>query len=703
MTKRAKWNIRAFLIIILALSLFSINVFAINDWNSNNNGDMGNMQSIYYSTNLSNTSAGGLQNGNYQYINVGGSYSPSVIDIDTDGTNELITYSGSSIYIYNGSNNYLQLEKTISLNGTIKNIQASEYAKATSSTMAGIVALTTTNVYLIGYYGGVTYTRNLFNISKTLSSNIACGNDKSTSTYVFYCGYFTNESNNQILNYFHSQYFLTLITTPSTSIASYTKNYSSTPLLIGNQSQSLNVYDVDADLEDEFVFITTANILVKKWDNENLTYNRTIETTYSAPSLYKNYVAYGDSNTGSTTTRTIYIKDILTNAVVSGTISFTSSLKYYSPQQFVFVNSQLGVLANIGTTSTWKMGLLYLNGTTTEVGSGTNCQATDIRYYASSGILNSTSTTTAVLLGNCLIYGGTLGSTTSGYTTSSGVNYVIADISGDYDSEIIEWKAGYTGIKFKNALNIPSALSISGQANGGYSGYYSPVCTNTTITFQAKECLAEPYSNCNYFNSVENERERIASSCGGLYATIQNGSYSYVNPSLDCYFNSTGNYAINLYLQQESKPTDYGVKNPSTINISVINGLAGVDCNINYIENPTFNGTTPTDETTDEVTLPDGFIDQTGDTANLGVIFDVLLGGNAMLRIFIAMCLIIAVMLLVASYTHNGFVITLSAVLMTILTTAIGLLPIYILILVILFAILIIIYNKFFSQSATGG
>ena len=171
------------------------------------------------------------------------------------------------------------------------------------------------------------------------------------------------------------------------------------------------------------------------------------------------------------------------------------------------------------------------------------------------------------------------------------------DSSMDYVGQELNSLSLYT-----NSLGgVPTSSTISLNTNlddSGFYNYYSTVCKDTITTFKALECVSGSFdSTCTYINTDTEENERIYTTCGGLGEV--NGTYDGLNPSVSCNFSQTGNYNVNLYVQDLATSSYYGVYD--TISITVVDGTSGVDCNVasEFITNPSSQTDTSTPSTVD--------------------------------------------------------------------------------------------------------
>jgi hypothetical protein len=686
-------NIIISVLLVLLLTLLSINVFAtdpnwvpLNSWNGVNNGALGYNQEYFYQANYNLSTS---QIGNYQTSSSTGLNAPSVLDLDEDGTNELISYSGSTVFIYNGSANVLNLENSVSLTGTIKNV-VGFVGKSHYGNLFGdkpvLAVLTSTNAYLIAYNGATAYTYIAYTLqaSDILTSNLACGSDLSGATNVSYCAFFTNTT---FLKVFSGSEF-DAVYTASYPLTYY--NYTANAPKTNKSVQNLIVSDVDNDLSDEISFTNGTTFFSKRYDEASILYtiSMALDVTQTF-SLYKNYLGY---ITATSSTSTVIIKDIPTGATIVSSaktlgtstnggygafLSTDSSNVYYYASE-VYQNSGQKYLNRI----------VLLNGSTYNI-SDTDCgQGADLTLIQAGYIRPNEYN---IIQGSCLFNLTAL--ITSSYTANTNMNWVIADITADYNSELIQYKSGVLGVTFKDAINVPSSLTLSSLPNAGYSGYYTPICKGTTITYQAKECVNTPYTDCNYFNTVTNARERLATSCGfGIGSPMINGSYSYLSPSVSCTYSNVGNYTIFVYLQAESQPTDYALRNPYPLGtnyiIEVNNGLSGVDCNLNYVTNPSYNytntnGTIPTNNDSvggniefndTPVTLPDGYA---GDSM-WNAIWSGLLGQSPLTRLILGAVIIMLGMFAMLTVTQNPTMLLIAFGCMMLIVFAMQLIPLWV-------------------------
>jgi len=129
---------------------------------------------------------------------------------------------------------------------------------------------------------------------------------------------------------------------------------------------------------------------------------------------------------------------------------------------------------------------------------------------------------------------------------------IVADLNGDTKGEIIFVGASETLILFDVAVDtgsLPAEITFaSNTIDGGFYGYYpDETCPDTTITFEALECVGD-LEDCNYYNVDTNEQERLKTDCG-LGGTYYYGDYDYTNPSISCTYPTEGTYEVTIFIQ----------------------------------------------------------------------------------------------------------------------------------------------------------
>ena len=253
-----------------------------------------------------------------------------------------------------------------------------------------------------------------------------------------------------------------------------------------------------------------------------------------------------------------------------------------------------------GTTLPWLGCLDADTGSrdlSTSVGNPTNCvgcPAGVVNYWGSTFSGQSVSDMTS--FGNAgnesndfLLFGNTLYTTRdnvfvglknlSAYSLASRMASII-DTNDDGHAEIAVSSSTNTLFLYQepdiSADDLPELFQ--NLTSSGYYNYYSgATCRGTNTTFKAQECPGTG-SGCNYNNDLASNTERLRTDCGTGTATT--GTLTGTQPSVSCLYNTTGTFNVVIYLQENSHPTDLSQSNSQPITINVIDGTAGVTCNI---------------------------------------------------------------------------------------------------------------------------
>jgi hypothetical protein len=150
----------------------------------------------------------------------------------------------------------------------------------------------------------------------------------------------------------------------------------------------------------------------------------------------------------------------------------------------------------------------------------------------------------------------------------------LVDLNNDLSLDMIFTRNGTTTIY---GASFEDELPVLNGRNFGLSPYSMPICTGTTISFSAEDCLAYANSTCHYTNDNLQQSERLSSTCG-TNITMYNGSFSLNNPVIDCYYGQTGSRSATVYLQDSGNIDDYS--NSYSYVVTVINGTPGETCNL---------------------------------------------------------------------------------------------------------------------------
>lgn len=150
-------------------------------------------------------------------------------------------------------------------------------------------------------------------------------------------------------------------------------------------------------------------------------------------------------------------------------------------------------------------------------------------------------------------------------------------------------------------------------------------------------------------------------------------------------------------------PTSY----PKCLSGQCVSGYTGITCNFNsdcpyntsicyagYCISGVSGGLPPSEAENQQQQDIDDSINST-----LGLIF----GTSTLFKFIIACFIIISVMVMVAGYTNNHIVILSSGALMMICMTVLGMMPVYVLVLILIFGLGIMIFKNFVSPTAGNG
>lgn len=286
-------------------------------------------------------------------------------------------------------------------------------------------------------------------------------------------------------------------------------------------------------------------------------------------------------------------------------------------------------------------------------------------------------------------------------TTENNRYYIaIADVNADGEPEIITTNGSLTKIIYSSFTNEPPELNNT-QNYGGYGAtldYTTPICVGSTLTFLAQECGG--LATCNYDNDGSSDTERIVSNCGQLSSgaasssfitNLANGTFAGANPQFQCVYNVTGIFSVRLFLQDNFNDDDFTQYNTQTITVQVINGTAGITCNLGSAVSPgDTGGITPSAQES-----------QTNEAVEdtLGILFGSGSGSDK-LKLIVGIALILGI--IIAAYREgvtSGAGVLVVAGFATLLVTFIGLITPAIFILSFAFIIFII----FIGRAVVGG
>ena len=269
----------------------------------------------------------------------------------------------------------------------------------------------------------------------------------------------------------------------------------------------------------------------------------------------------------------------------------------------------------------------------------------------------------------------------------------LMDIDNDNNLDAVIIKSNNMYVYASKIPNHPPTIDNSYDF-GGYGASYGfgvPVCVNNSVTFIAKD--KNYYDNGNYINDYYVDRERIVTNCGqnsdgsvnyNYQTNLMNGSFDSGVPEFTCYFNQTGTYNIRLFLQDNMNTYDFSQFNTETITINVIQGESGVSCSYG---SPVDTGNSKIFNSS--ISASAGLQEQ-----EVKGLLNIMTGQNTFLKLLIAVGLIIAITLLLLEYHKSDLMIMLGVSLGAVISTALGLISTWVLLLLILIVISIKIFSS---------
>jgi len=258
---------------------------------------------------------------------------------------------------------------------------------------------------------------------------------------------------------------------------------------------------------------------------------------------------------------------------------------------------------------------------------------------------------------------------------------IITDIDQDNFIDVILSDAGDMKVFSSIGTNEPPTIT----ANYGRS-LGNPLCVNTLLRFTGLE-------DTNYEQPFDEafDNERIASDCG-TGGSIDNGTFHLNTPVFDCYYNETGMFFADVYIQDEFNRDDY--TQFRTVTVQVINGQEGVICSI------ASSATDPGEEAA--ATAQE---DQTNQAIEDS--FGILFGTGAQsdkLKLIVGLAVVISITIWAAKEgLTSGVGLLAIALVTTVLVTFLGLLTPAILLIVLMSLVLLMLFSKFISPSAGEG
>jgi hypothetical protein len=280
--------------------------------------------------------------------------------------------------------------------------------------------------------------------------------------------------------------------------------------------------------------------------------------------------------------------------------------------------------------------------------------------------------------------------------TTSSVLYwpgavMTTDINGDGQIEVCSANKGYGFCAYPLGIDVPPVLTDS------YGrGWDNPICQNTNLRFSAKEydATAAQSSGTNYYDDMDSQQEKLIADCYGN-GTLTNGSLNLNAPYIDCVYNNTGTYYAKVYLQDSYNLGDY--TQYDDITVLVVSGSPGITCNVEAasIGEESVNGTAVTGTAVNP------------STEGVENFLDYLTGGSTKAKIFIGFMIWLLIVVAVgggmAAITHNGMAVgvicALAGFVGFIVLTAVGIFPVWILIILMLGLALLAVLKIGFTQA----
>ena len=264
-----------------------------------------------------------------------------------------------------------------------------------------------------------------------------------------------------------------------------------------------------------------------------------------------------------------------------------------------------------------------------------------------------------------------------------------ADADGDGNIDVCSVKSGGFYCAESSYINgIPSLTDTYRRS------YDNPVCVNTSLRFSAKEYdeSESQLAGTSYYNDIDTDYEKLMAECYGN-GTLYNGSLSLAFPHVDCDYNKTGSYNVRVYLQDQYNLGDY--TQYDDIVITVVSGTPGITCNTDSLDD-----TTSLNET---ITIPT----VNPSTEGIEDFLDYLTGGSTKAKIFIGFMIWLLIVVAVgggmAAITHNGMAVGiicgLAGIVGFIVLTAVGIFPVWILIILMLTIALLAVLKIGFMQA----
>ncbi len=710
---RILYTMMLFVLLATATNALSYGNFQNNGWTT--------YQKTYNNLGLDYSLMGGWNVNNYTgyptSLSIGRNEQPLIYDFDNDSTKEIFISSGKYIYfasVNNASN--LVVEKQYNI-GTLIHNQSVMVNDANNNGFPEVLFFNSTSITQAEYNGTDITIQSSIPYSDTMPG-MKCFNQDQTGINETHC--YGMNSSMVFHDYNAVNHNMTLVQN-STSISVITRNsYNGNPIIP-------SFWDIENDGILEMimpcvgstatyirmcVFDTTTGLLDNYFSTDGLSPDISCgansETVYPASSISYNANNLGDSE---------IFMNYFCSGGISGMVGDSKATAYSGDGTLYASITFFDDLNDPGdTTYSSPMILGYFNQTTTD-----EELCTALSYVSGGNTFYKISCYDTYLKINTLSYpnvlqGGSVqrqsagtiisadadGDTHSDIIISGGIIYRInqtaynwtafnmnanlttysttssmsaSDMNGDGFSDYCGEQSGFTYCALSNVINnLPSLASIQTA--------YSTICVNSTQNFWATQDI-------DYTNDYSTDSERLVSDCD-TGTTYLYGTYDLAEPTFSCYYNVTGNYMVKMYLQDNHNANNYDQS--LNIPVTVINGIAGTDCNKPGTGSST--GTAPSADT--------------GNLAIVNNIFDQVTEGSFYLKLILVFGIVIMVVIGVGKHVPDNLALqTVSGIVAFIIGILLvfGSAGLWILIFIAIFMALFLILGKYLigSNAGSGG
>ena len=663
----------------------------------------------------------------YDSITEGTEHQPLIADFDDDGANEIFISTGNLIKFYKvvGGSIILKDEFNIGSTMTVQawsgNIDSDDYIE--------IVAIFGSSIYTINYNGSFNLSLNS-SIATTPTTGISCINDS-----VYNC-YFGDNAGN-ITEYNAST---GLLSVHNVTVSGNVFNTSF------NKQISPAINDVDNDGVYEIIFPTTDSgndDSISIFDKDTLRYDTAFSTdgiidlagdiTSVAGVLVYNIdgvgfdeiiITYTADSVATVTTEHGYIgcysggdgsvkwdNAFLEDGLEAGLVSTTNPVMADVDGDGTYEACAAGMTDN----GNYVRAKCYDSNGQVEADSGLfpnnnyyfTIPNTQVKRYSLAAGNLGTDANNDLVIGNTILasVGGNFSLGLINLTTPTATNIQcipsLADVNGDGTLDIIGEFNNYFYVSYSDYENEPP--SIIGSFGRSFD---NPVCyveNGTIVRFLAAEDpdgAYPPLIGTNYINDIEGDRERLSADCDDDSVIDVVGDYSDDAPYVECNYTTSGNHYTTIYINEEGDESNlYTHYLFGTVQVYIIDGVEGSTCNVDTVD--TGADISGTEETTPPATLTD---------ESVSIWLDYITGTDNNSKLFIGFLLwliiVISLMVGMAALTQSGIAIVgigaLGGIVGFIILTALGIFPIWLLILVFLGLFLLAVLKLGFGMQGGG-